>query len=102
MNAPRVLLINPAITTRRRARFPLSLMTMAAALRPEYESTLIDGNLDSDAVRSACEAARAGSFAAVGITVMGGPQVATAIEVSRALRAAHGARARLSIAVDFR
>jgi anaerobic magnesium-protoporphyrin IX monomethyl ester cyclase len=91
VNAPRVLLINPAITTRRRARFPLSLMTMAAALRPEFESTLIDGNLDSDAVRSACEAVRVGSFAAVGITVMGGPQVATAIEISRALRAAHPA-----------
>jgi radical SAM superfamily enzyme YgiQ (UPF0313 family) len=66
-------------------------MTMAAALRPEFESTLIDGNLDSDAVRSACEAVRVGSFAAVGITVMGGPQVATAIEMSRALRAAQPA-----------
>jgi radical SAM superfamily enzyme YgiQ (UPF0313 family) len=84
----RVLLINPAITTRKRARFPLSLMTMAAALRPEHEASIIDGNLDSGAACSACEAVRMESFAAVGITVMGGPQVATAIEISRALRAA--------------
>ena len=33
-------------------------------------------------------AAASGKFAAAGITVMGGPQVATAIEMSRALRAA--------------
>jgi anaerobic magnesium-protoporphyrin IX monomethyl ester cyclase len=84
----RVLLVNPAITSRSRARFPLSVMTMAAALEPEYGALLIDGNMDRDAATSAAAAARTGSFAAAGITVMGGPQVATAIEVSRALRAA--------------
>ena len=82
----RVLLINPKITARRHARFPLSIMTIAAALEPRYESTLIDGNIDGDAVRAACDAAVAQRFDAVGVTVMGGPQVATAIEISRALR----------------
>ena len=48
-----VLLINPAITQRSRARFPLSIMTMAAALEPAYESTLIDGNLDRNAIATA-------------------------------------------------
>jgi anaerobic magnesium-protoporphyrin IX monomethyl ester cyclase len=84
----RVLLINPRITARRHARFPVSIMTLAAALEPRFESTLIDGNIDGDAVRAACDAARAQPFDAVGVTVMGGPQVATAIEISRALRAA--------------
>jgi radical SAM superfamily enzyme YgiQ (UPF0313 family) len=84
----RVLLINPAITQRSRARFPLSIMTMAAALEPEYASTLIDGNLDRNAAATAAAAAGGGEFAAAGITVMGGPQVATAIEISRAIRAA--------------
>jgi len=32
MNPARVLLVNPAITSRSRARFPLSLMSLAAAL----------------------------------------------------------------------
>ncbi len=87
MSLPRqVLLINPAITSRRRARFPLSIMTMAAALEGRYESTLIDGNMDRDALGSACDAIRAQRFDAVGVTVMGGPQVATAIEVSRVIR----------------
>ena len=87
MSAGRVLLINPAITSRSRARFPLSIMTMAAALEPEYQARLIDGNVDRDAVASAVAAARSGEFSAAGITVMGGPQVATAIEMSRALSA---------------
>ena len=41
--------------------------------------------------RAATAAARSGEFIAAGITVMGGPQVATAIEMSRALRAARPA-----------
>jgi len=87
-NDPRssVLLINPKITARRHARFPLSIMTLAAALEERYDSRLVDGNVE-DAVRAACAAVQAQPFAAAGITVMGGPQVATAIEVSRALRA---------------
>ena len=52
----RVLLVNPRITTRRHARFPLSIMTMAGALESTHDSTLIDGNMDRDAVRSVCDA----------------------------------------------
>ena len=81
-----LLLINPKIAARRHARFPLSIMTIAVALEDGYDSTLIDGNLDAGAVRAACDAVRAQPFAAAGVTVMGGPQVATAIEISRALR----------------
>jgi anaerobic magnesium-protoporphyrin IX monomethyl ester cyclase len=84
----RLLLINPKITARRHARFPLSIMTIAAALEDDYESLLIDGNVDEGAVAAACDAVQARRFDAIGVTVMGGPQVATAIEVSRALRAA--------------
>lgn len=87
--ARRVLLVNPAITSRSRARFPLSLMTLAAALEPDYRATLVDGNMDRDAVASAVTAARGDDVVAAGITVMGGPQVATAIEMSRALRASN-------------
>jgi anaerobic magnesium-protoporphyrin IX monomethyl ester cyclase len=89
MSTPRrILLVNPAITSRRRARFPLSIMTMAAALEGRIAATLIDGNIERDAERAVGEALRAHAFEAVGVTVMGGPQVATAIEISRAVRAA--------------
>ncbi len=45
----RLLLINPKITARRHARFPLSIMTIAAALEDSHESMLIDGNVDGAA-----------------------------------------------------
>src|SRR4051794_18708020 len=88
MSVARVLLVNPAITSRSRARFPLSLMSLAAALEPDYDAQLLDGNVDDDAPNTAAALLRDGNFLAVGITVMGGPQVATAIELSRAVRAA--------------
>jgi radical SAM superfamily enzyme YgiQ (UPF0313 family) len=84
----RVLLVNPTITSRRHARFPLSIMTLAAALEERYDTMLIDGNIERDAERSVCDAVGRHAFDAVGITVMGGPQVATAIAVSKAVRRA--------------
>ena len=42
----RVLLINPQLTARRGARFPLSLLTLAAALEQTSSCDLVDGNVD--------------------------------------------------------
>jgi radical SAM superfamily enzyme YgiQ (UPF0313 family) len=83
----RILLVNPRITSRRRARFPLSLLTMAESLQDQYDSTIVDGNVESDGVAATLQAMRTGPYAAVGISVMGGPQVQTAIDVSKAIRA---------------
>jgi radical SAM superfamily enzyme YgiQ (UPF0313 family) len=82
------LLVNPRITSRRRARFPLSVLTLASALeaRGHEAGLIIDGNHERDAAQAAVRALRERPHAAVGLTVMGGPQVATAIEVSRAVR----------------
>jgi radical SAM superfamily enzyme YgiQ (UPF0313 family) len=84
----KVLLVNPTITSRRHVRFPLSIMTMAAALEDSHDAMLIDGNMDRDTVGSVSEAVGKHRFDAVGVTVMGGPQVATAIAVSKAARRA--------------
>jgi radical SAM superfamily enzyme YgiQ (UPF0313 family) len=88
---PRLLLVNPAITSPRSARFPLSIMTLAAAVKDRNDCELIDGNVEHDAVARALEAAKSDGLEAVGLTVMGGPQVASAIELSRAIRAARPA-----------
>jgi anaerobic magnesium-protoporphyrin IX monomethyl ester cyclase len=88
VTAGRVLLVNPAMTARRHARFPLSLLALAQAMHGRYAPTVIDGNVERDYVESVRRAAATGQFDAVGITVMGGPQVASAIEVSKAVRAA--------------
>jgi anaerobic magnesium-protoporphyrin IX monomethyl ester cyclase len=84
----RVLLVNPRITSRARARFPLSLLNVAAALQEHgHEADIVDGNVEPDAVAATLRNLREGRFDALGVTVMGGPQVATALEVSRAVRA---------------
>jgi len=82
----RVLLINPTITSRRSARFPLALMSLAEALEDQHAWTILDGNVDRDFVATAVRAVSEGSVAAVGVTVMGGPQLLSAIAVSKAIR----------------
>jgi anaerobic magnesium-protoporphyrin IX monomethyl ester cyclase len=82
----RVLLINPTITSHRHARFPLAVMSLSAALESKYKSTIIDGNVDRDFVSTALRAIDDKTVAAVGVTVMGGPQLCSAIAVSKAIR----------------
>jgi len=87
MRAPqRVLLINPPITSQRHARFPLAIMSLSAVLEGKYSSMIIDGNVDRDYIATALKAIAEGDVAAAGVTVMGGPQLRSAIEVSKAIR----------------
>jgi len=88
---PALLLVNPTITASRRARFPLSVLALATALDGEFSTTLIDGNLERDTVSAALRALGQQAFRAVGLTVMGGPQLEPAIELSRAIRARYPA-----------
>ncbi len=81
-----VLLINPTITSKRSARFPLAVLNLSAALDGRYGSSIIDGNQDRDFIATTLRTL-GGGIDAVGISVMGGPQLRTAIAVSRAIRA---------------
>ncbi|GAC1511944.1 MAG: hypothetical protein NVS1B6_18270 [Steroidobacteraceae bacterium] len=87
MTAPqRILLINPTITAQRHARFPLAVMSLSAALAGRHTATILDGNVDRDFVSSAVHAIDGGLIDCVGVTVMGGPQLTSAIAVSKAIR----------------
>ena len=86
MISQRILLINPTITSHRHARFPLAILSLSAALDGKYASTIIDGNVDRDFISTAVRAVSDGSVCAVGVTVMGGPQLLAAIAVSKAIR----------------
>src|ERR1017187_4421752 len=83
-----VLLINPHICSRDSLRLPLSLLNLAAVLEGRRPWRIVDGNLDPDAVATALRILGGAPHALVGVTVMPGPQVATAIEISLAIRAA--------------
>jgi radical SAM superfamily enzyme YgiQ (UPF0313 family) len=82
-----LLLINPTITSRRSARFPLAVLNLSAALDGKYASSIIDGNVDRDFITTTLRTLEGGGIDAVGVSVMGGPQLPTAIAVSRAIRA---------------
>ena len=88
MNALKhILLINPTITSRRSARFPLAVLNLSASLDGSYASSIIDGNIDRDFVATTLRSLAGGGVDAVGISVMGGPQLRSAIRVSREIRA---------------
>jgi anaerobic magnesium-protoporphyrin IX monomethyl ester cyclase len=81
-----ILLINPTITSQRHARFPLAVMSLSAALEGRHSSSIIDGNVDRDFIATAARMVEQGQVDCVGVTVMGGPQLSTAIAVSKAVR----------------
>jgi anaerobic magnesium-protoporphyrin IX monomethyl ester cyclase len=83
-----VLLINPRTGTASNARMPLSLLHLAAVLEQRWPWEIVDGNRDVHSVRTALRLLSDHSYAAVGVTVMPGPQVIRAIEISAAIRAA--------------
>ena len=87
--SPNTLLINPTITSRHSARFPLSLLNLSAMLDETGSSRIVDGNLDRDVVGAALRALEGERFDALGVGVMGGPQVAPAIAISRGVRERH-------------
>lgn len=83
---PEILLINPTIVSRNSARFPLSLLNLAAAVDRIGASRIIDGNMDRDVVGETLRVLEQGRFDAVGISVMGGPQIEPAVATSRMIR----------------
>lgn len=81
-----VLLINPTIVSRRHARFPLAVLSLAGSLEGTYSTSIIDGNIDRDFIATTLRMMTETNVDAVGVTVMGGPQLVTAIAVSKAIR----------------
>lgn len=80
------LLVNPTITSRASARFPLALLNLAEGLDRNGASRIIDGNVDRDFIDTTLAALAEQHFDAIGISVMGGPQVAPSIALSKAVR----------------
>lgn len=89
MKNPSVLLVNPQICSPRSVRLPLSLLALGAVLEGRHPYQIVDGNLDPDLRRRVLARLAETTHALVGMTVMPGPQVATAVALSRAIRAAH-------------
>ena len=87
-DAPAVLLVNPRVCTPSSTRLPLAVLNLAAALEGRWPWTILDGNVEPDPIRAAITALRARPHALVGMSVMPGPQLISAIELAVAIRAA--------------
>jgi len=87
-----ILLLNPRATRPKNRRFPLSVLALAAALPEGVTWEILDGNLegaDPAAAAAAVIEARSGTDDAVrmiGMTVMPGPQLLSAVPIARALK----------------
>ena len=68
---------------------PLSLLALGAVLEGKYDYKFIDANIDDNPQRTAMDALSTGNVGLIGVSVMPGPQVAPAIEISSALRSFH-------------
>jgi radical SAM superfamily enzyme YgiQ (UPF0313 family) len=81
-----VLLINPTITRQRNARFPLAVLSLAGALEGRYPWIVLDGNVDRDFIARALRIIGEREICAVGLSVMGGPQLRSAIAACKAIK----------------
>jgi len=90
-----IVLVNPRATRPSNRRFPLSVMALGAALPPGTSWVIVDGNrphIDPLDDIDALIRARAGStdpVRAVAMTVMPGPQLASAVPLARGLKSRH-------------
>lgn len=83
-----IVMYNPPSSARRKPVMPLSLLALGALMEGRHEYTIVDGNLDRDALGSIDGLVRDGAET-LAVTVMPGPQLADAVPVCRELKSRH-------------
>jgi len=90
-----IVFVNPRATRPRNRRFPLSVMMVGAALPPEIDWEIVDGNLPGMDVATSVDAmieAKAGGpdpVELIAMTVMPGPQLVSAVADAKAIKLRH-------------
>ena len=82
-----IVLYNPKATRRRNRRFPLSVLSVAAALEHREEYAIVDGNLDPQPAETLSAILRSKPVELLAVTVMPGPQTRSAAESCHEIRA---------------
>jgi radical SAM superfamily enzyme YgiQ (UPF0313 family) len=89
-----IIFVNPRATKPKNRRFPLSVMSVGAALPPEVSWEIVDGNrpqIDAlEVIRDHVErlAGTADPVRMIALSVMPGPQLVSAVGLSKALKSA--------------
>ncbi len=81
-----IILFNPRATKPRNRRFPLSVLALAAVLEGREEYAIVDGNVDKDPVATIVRLIDCHNVELLGVTVMPGPQMVSAMENCREIR----------------
>jgi len=81
-----IILFNPRATRPRNRRFPLSIMALAAVLEGREEYQIVDGNVDDTPIETILRLAQENEVELLGVSVMPGPQMASAIAACREIR----------------
>jgi anaerobic magnesium-protoporphyrin IX monomethyl ester cyclase len=81
-----ILLLHPRSTRPKNRRFPLSVLAIAAVLEGKEEYEIVDGNIDPDPMASLVRAMEERPAEMLGVSLMPGPQMVAAIELSREFR----------------
>lgn len=85
-----IILYNPQSSANRKPVLPMSLLALGAVLDGRYEYTIVDGNLERDALAALDQRIRrAGPRPLLAVTVMPGPQLSQAVPLCRQLKARH-------------
>lgn len=82
----RIVLFNPRSAESKR-RVPMSVLAVGALLEGRHEYRIVDGNLTRDPETEIARAVEAWGAEALGVTVMPGPQLRSAIPVTKRLKA---------------
>lgn len=81
-----IVLVNPRSTRPRNRRLPLSVLALAAVLEGHEDYVIVDGNVDDRPEQTILALIESHSIELLGFTVMPGPQMMAAMEISRAVR----------------
>jgi radical SAM superfamily enzyme YgiQ (UPF0313 family) len=84
-----IILFNPKATKPRNSRFPLSVMALAAVLEGREEYQIVDGNVDENATETILNLIRCNHVELLGVSVMPGPQMLSAITSCKEIRNQH-------------
>ena len=79
-----ILFFNPrAIAKPKNRRYPLSILALAAVIEGKEDYAIVDGNLETDPIRSIEQTMREKPARVLAVTVMPGPQMVAAFPVCR-------------------
>src|SRR5437879_3332317 len=82
-----ILLAHPRSTRPKNRRFPLSVLALGAVLEGKEDYEIVDGNIDPAPITTIDAIIRQRPAEMLGVSVMPGPQMVSAIQLSKEFRA---------------